>query len=140
MGRRSGNPEGSRPGLGQHDSGHVGQFTADFGDQCFARRGMRLAILNGLGRERFDSGSGGFDQLARAAFEQDAAGFAGHIPLRGNRFVVGGVGRGSSTERSNQPKGVTDTGEASDGLGVGRGTRLRIGKQVKHCPEVSGDG
>jgi hypothetical protein len=35
---------------------------------------------------------------------------------------------------------VTDTGEASNGLGVRSRTRLRIGKQVKHCPEVSGDG
>jgi hypothetical protein len=35
---------------------------------------------------------------------------------------------------------VTDAGEASNGLGIGCGTRLRIGKQVKHCPEVSGDG
>ena len=69
-------------------------------------------------------------------------GFAGSVPGAGDGFVIGEVGRGSRAERLDQLERVTNARKPRHRFGISRRPRVRVRlrKDVQHCPGLTGTG
>ncbi len=140
MGRRPGDPESLGPSLSEDDPGDFGQLAANLGHHRFRSFVVGGAALLRLGEQGFDACRSRFDQATRAAVEQLLPCFAGRIPAVGKDFVIGMIRGRPGTERLNQAKRVADAGKPGNRFGISARPRFGIGKQVKHCLGVSGQG
>lgn len=140
MGRRPGHPQSARASLGEDDPGDFGELSADLRNHRFGRFMVGGAALLSFGEQDFDTRCSRLDQAAGAAVEQLLLRFASRIPAVGQDFVFRRVRSRTGTERLDQAKRVADAGKPSDRFGISPRPGFGIGKDVKHCPGVSGQG
>ena len=122
MGRRSGDPEGGRAGLGEDDPGDVLQARGGFrrpaprlaaAMRLAARPGARSAALRCPRRSR--------RPVAPSGGRSGAAWLRRHRPTPpAMRFVIGEVDAGPAAERLDQPQRVANARQPRHRLGIGQ--------------------
>lgn len=140
MGSRPGNPESDRPSLGEDDPGDVRKLAAYLVDHRCGRFMVRRAASLIFFGEGFDTCSRSPEKLPRPTVEQALKRIVGFVPSSGDFSVARKIRCGPRAERSYQAKCVANAREARNRLSIRLRLLLRLGKEVKHCPGVSGQG
>ena len=109
MGRRSGYPEGHRPGLAENDARNLRELLANLVNQGLACFCVRFAAALAFLKQGLDSGRRRADQPRRAVVEPPAFRFGRFVPSSRNLRIFVQVRGWAAAERIDEAQRMAHT-------------------------------